>query len=199
MGDQENRTLGDHGNERNNRSDNKQSIKQYSKTRLCPARRRIDQIELYLVWIYWKTPEIPKSPPVCSSNSGRIARFHNLPDRPASTASHHAIERSRVLLTKNARLCSSPRVHARPPPVFSRFCVGVMTPLACRDAPAPEAVPARYSYHPLYRVAAVDRAHYITLGDSFTRRTGAQTRRLRAITVTSGFNDEKFIPSVKIS
>jgi len=129
MGDQENRTLGDHGNERNNRSDNKQSIKQYSKTRLCPARRRIDQIELYLVWIYWKTPEIPKRPPVCSSKSGRIARFHNLPDRPVSTPSHHAMERSRALLTKNARLCSSPRVHARPPPCFlSVLCRGDDTP-----------------------------------------------------------------------
>jgi len=56
-----------------------------------------------------------------------------------------------------------------------------MTPLACRDAPAPAAAPARSSHHASHRVRCCQSYSCLTLSDSFTRRTGARTHRLRAV------------------
>ena len=58
------------------------------------------------------------------------------------------------------------------PRCFTLFPVGRNTPLACRDAPAPAAAPARSSHHASHRVRRCVLSKCITLSDSLARRTG---------------------------
>jgi hypothetical protein len=66
-----------------------------------------------------------------------------------------AVYRSRLLVSATLRLAGT-RLHSAPltdSSLFFRSCPGDrMTPLACRDAPAPAAAPVRSSHHAPHRV-----------------------------------------------
>jgi hypothetical protein len=82
--------------------------------------------------------------------------------------------RSRLFVSAALRLTDT-RLHSAPLTdstlIFGSYPVDTMTPLACRDAPAPAAAPARSSHHASHRVRRCLLSTCLTLSDSFARRT----------------------------
>jgi len=99
------------------------------------------------------------------------------PDRPPRSPAHHAEggnhrvrlagDRSVIFISTGSRPFRSHHL-----PCFPDCPVGKMTPLACRDASAPAAAPARSSHTASRNVRCCWSGPCITLSDSLARHTG---------------------------